>query len=169
MAILIILIAVVSVRSQDDREYEKFLIKASEGFGARAEKLNKEFLLGGFGRWDYLQEDGKLRFSTGGVDVVLATAQIVGSYSTYSGTWMWSWANNSVDQKVKKDIGKVREFGSKNKFSELFEPKFACDEAYAWTLTKAAGEVLNARGAYRGKIPDGWVYFLITDIKRAAK
>ena len=40
---------------------------------------------------------------------VIADAQIVGSYSTYSHTWMWSWANKYVDEGMKKDVLKVKE------------------------------------------------------------
>lgn len=115
------------------------------------------------------RKKAKLRFSNNGATKIVATAQILGSYSTSSGTWMWSWANNTVDAAVKKEMDKVKEFGETRKYKELFEPKFACDEEHAWTLTSVAGEVLNAKGAYRGQIQDGWVYFLITDIEQVGK
>lgn len=168
--ILTILLLLVGYgNAQDSAEYTAFLEKAGKNFGSRAEKLNETYKLGDFERWDYLQEDGKLRFSNGGKVRVIAEAQIVGSFSIFNGTWMWSWANESVDKAVKRDIEKVKDFGEKNRFPKLTKKLFECEEEDAWTLTKAAGEVLNAKGTYRGQIQDGWVYFLITDIEQVVE
>lgn len=160
---------VVATKAQDKMGYEEFLAKADKNFGARADKMNQDYQLGDFRRWDYLQEDGKLRFSDNDGVKLVATAQILGSYSTYSATWMWSWANKTIDPAVRKDMIKVKEFGQKSNFKELTEPQFECGESHAWKLTSAAGELLDAKGAYRGQIQDGWVYFLIMDIKRVDK
>ena len=59
-------------------------------------------------------------FSKDGVTKVVADPQIVGSYSTYSHTWMWSWANKYVDEGMKRDIGKVKEFGERHNYKGLF-------------------------------------------------
>ena len=153
--------------AQENNKYEKFLDEAMKGFGADAEKLNKEYKLGSYDRWDAEQDTGKLVFSNKGVPKVIASFQIAGSYSTYSNTWKWSWANDTVDAAIKRDMNKIKEFGEKNQFKELSTPQWKCEEDYAWTLTAIAGQLLKAKGAYRGKIPDGFVYLIITDIKWA--
>lgn len=155
--------------AQETLPYLEFLAKAEKGFSSRAAKLDKEFELATIDQWNYSQSEGLLRFSENSVLKIAAKAQIVGSYSKASGTWKWSWANGTVDESVKRDISKVREFGAERNFKELTDAHFACGEAHAWTLVAAAGEVLNARGAYRGQISDGWVYFLITDVQRVKK
>jgi hypothetical protein len=158
----------ISAQSQtkDTVSYENFLDEAMSNFGPRATRLNEEYKLGSY-HWDLDQTTGKLIFSDGGVPKVIANAQIVGSYSTYSHTWMWSWANETVDENMKKDIGNVKKYGEQHKFKELVTAKWECDEDYGWTMTAAAGYLLKAKGAYRGPIDDGYVYMLITDIKRA--
>lgn len=153
--------------AQEKNNYDKFLDEVAEGFGADAEKLNKEFKLGKYGRWDADQDTGKLIFSDKGKPKVIASFQIAGSYSTYSNTWKWSWANETVDLAMKRDMNKIKEFGEKNQFKELSTAQWECDEDYAWTMTAVAGHLLKAKGAYRGQIQDGFVYLLITDIKWA--
>lgn len=71
-----------------------------------------------------------------------------------------------VDAGVKIDISKVRDYGEKKQYKELTTGQWKCAEDYAWTMTAVAGQLLKAKGAFRGQIPEGFAYFLITDIKR---
>lgn len=64
-------------------------------------------------------------------------------------------------------MNKVKEFGARNGYKELITPQWKCPEDYAWTMTAVTGHLLKAQGAYRGRIQDGFVYLLITDIKWA--
>ena len=169
IGILLTALFALSALAQAPVEYEQFLADAVKEFGARSTKFDKEYAIADFDNWDYLQADGQLRFSKGGVTKVVANAQLLGSFSTYSDTWMWSWANSTVDSAVKKDIGKVREFGRAKGYRELIEPKFASDEDHAWKLVAASAQIVGAKSAFRGRIEDGWVYFLITDIRRLDK
>ena len=167
--ILVLIIFYATAFGQEKSSYEKLIDTAMAEFGTKASHLNDEYKLGNYERWDMLQDTGKLVFSDNGTSKVIATVQILGSYSTYSGTWMWSWANDSVSNLNKQDIGKIKDYGEKNQFKELTTAQWKCPENYGWTLTSVAGYLLKAKGAYRGDIPDGIVYFIITDIKWADK
>ena len=168
MALLILSVALllspIISQTKNADSYEKFLAEASARFVLDATRLSEEYKLGSYS-WHLDQGTGKLTFSEDGVTKVEADVQIVGSYSTYSHTWMWSWANKSVAEKMKKDIGKVKEFGERQNYKELTTAKWECDEDHAGTLTLAAGYLLKSKGAYRGPIEDGYVYMLITDIR----
>lgn len=168
MALLILSVALllspIISQTKNADSYKKFLAEASARFVLDATRLSEEYKLGSYS-WHLDQGTGKLTFSEDGVTKVVADAQIVGSYSTYSHTWMWSWANKSVAEKMKKDIGKVKEFGERQNYKELTTAKWECDEDHAGTLTLAAGYLLKSKGAYRGPIEDGYVYMLITDIR----
>jgi hypothetical protein len=138
--------------AQEKNNYQAFLDEAAKGFGAHAEKLNKEYRLGEYDRWDADQDTGKLIFSEKGKPKVIASFQIAGSYSTYSNTWKWSWANDTVDAAIKRDMNKVKEFGEKNQFNELITAQWKCAEDNAWKMTAVAGHLLKAKGAFRGQI-----------------
>ena len=163
---LTLLLSPLLQQARNTDSYEKFLEAAMANFVPNATRLNEEYKLGSYW-WHLDQGTGKLTFSKDGVTKVVADAQIVGSYSTYSHTWMWSWANKSVDEGMKKDIWRVKEYGERNHYKELTIAKWECSEDYASTMTAATGYLLKAKGAYRGPIEDGYVYMLITDIRWA--
>ena len=159
-----LLLSPILSQARTPDSYEKFLEEARAEFESRAIRLNEEYKLANYS-WHLDQGTGKLTFSKDGVTKVIADAQIVGSYSTYSHTWMWSWANTSIIEEMKKDVGKVKEYGESHRYKDLSTAKWECDEDYAATMTAAAGYLLKSKGAYRGPIEDGYVYILITDIK----
>lgn len=150
------------VKSSDS--YGKFLDEARDEFVPKAIRLSNDYKLETYW-WHLDQGTGKLNFSKDGMTRVIADVQIVGSYSTYSHTWMWSWANSYVEDGMKKEILKVKEYGERYRYKELTTAKWECDEEYAGRITAAAGYLLKSKGAYRGPIEDGYVYLLITDIK----
>jgi hypothetical protein len=169
MAIRILSVALLSPifwQAKNPDSYEKFLVEAMAKFVPGATQLSEEYKLGSYS-WHLDQRTGKLTFSKDGVIKVIADAQIAGSYSTYSHTWMWAWANTSVAEGMKKDIGKVKEYGERHRYKELSTAKWECSEDYASTMIAAAGYLLKSKGAYRGPIEDGYVYILITDIRWA--
>ena len=158
---------VIPTQAKHTDSYEKLLADAMAQFGPRATRLNEEYKLGRYS-WYLDQESRKLTFSENGVLKVIANAQIVGSYSTYSHTWMWAWANKSTDESMKKGAKKVLDYGERHHYKELTAAKWECDEDYAWAMTTAAGYLLKSKGAYRGPIDDGYLYMLITDIRWAS-
>jgi hypothetical protein len=169
MAILLLSLALLSpILSQatNPDSYENFLEEAMAKFFPGSIRLSEEYKLGSYS-WHLDQGTGKLTFSKDGVTKVIADAQIVGSYSTYSHTWKWSWANKSVHEGMKKEIGKVKEYGERHRYKELTTAQWECDEDYAGTMTAAAGYLLKAKGAYRGPMEDGYVYILMTNIRWA--
>lgn len=167
LIVLCLLFLSYTAFAQEKFNEDKFLEQVEKGFMTDAKKLNKQFKLGSYDRWDADQETGKLIFSNKGKPKVIASFQIAGSYSTYSNTWKWSWDNETVDAALKQEMNKVKEFGEKNQIKQLTTAQFDSPEDYVWTLASIAGQIIKAKGAYRGQIPDGFVYFLITDIKRA--
>ena len=169
MAILILsvaLLAPIFSQAKNPDSYEKFLEEAMAKFVPDATRLSEKYKLGSYS-WYLDQRTGKLTFSKEGVTKVIADAQIVGSYSTYSHTWMWSWANKYVDEGMKKDVLKVKEYGERHRYKELTMAKWECDEDYAGTMTAAAGYQVKSKMGYRGPIEDGYVYMMITDIRWA--
>ena len=166
--ILSVALALLSIfqQTKSPNSYEKFLDVATTEFFASAGRINEEFKLGEY--WWHLDQDTrKLTFSENGKVKVIADAQIVGSYSTYSHTWKWSWANDTVDDGMKKDIGKVKAYGEQHGYKDLTTARWECDEDDARTMTAVAGYLLKSKGAYRGPMEDGYVFILITDIKWA--
>lgn len=162
--VVLIVLSVILVRAQDDTEYKKFLKDACEAFLENSKKVNEEYKLASYERWDFTQDSGQIVFSDKGVKKLVADVQIAGSWAANK-TWMWSWNNTTIEKALIKDLQKVRDFGKTKNFSEFTTPIFASDPDYAWTLTAAAGYLTKAKTSYRGENGTGYVYFLITDLK----
>jgi hypothetical protein len=155
-----------AVQTKTDDAYQKFLDKATDYFELNATRVNEEYQLGHY-HWDLDQASGKLVFSENGTPRVIARVQIVGSYSTSSHTWKWSWADDTVLKEMKKETEKVKRYGEQHGFKELTTSQFECDEDYAWTLITATAYVLKYKRAYRTSIDNGYMYMLISDIRWA--
>jgi hypothetical protein len=125
-------------------EFDQFQHEAYEYLKARQHILMAEYGMGGYERWDYYQETGEFVFSDGGVPKLVADFQVVGSISTLSNTWLWSWANPSILEPVKKDLYLVRRFGEEHGLWELTEEKWPADEIDGRGMTNVSARLLNA-------------------------
>lgn len=147
-------------------EFEQFEHESYEYLKARQEILPHEYGMGKFERWDYYQETGEFVFSDAGVPKLVADYQVVGSVSTVSNTWLWSWANPSILESVKKDMHLVRRFGEEHGLTALTEEKWPADELDGWAMTNVSARLLNAEGAYRCPGENGALFVIFTALWR---
>jgi hypothetical protein len=104
--------------------------------------------LGRHVRWDLDQAEGILRFSDPKLNVAEATAQIAGTFDVGAGTWLWAWANESIDPRLTEHSRKVRAYGERRGFERLVKAQWAGTEADGWSMA-AITVLLNA--ARRGR------------------
>jgi hypothetical protein len=50
---------------------------------------------------------------------VIADIQFVGSISTKSDTWLWAWANDTVDLLLSASMRAIQDYGKKHGFEHL--------------------------------------------------
>lgn len=121
-------------------------------------------------RWDLLQEKGDLVFSFADGLKAVAPAQIIGTYNSTDGTWLWAWANSSINDSLKKDAQKMREFGEKNKIEQLTVRKWVGTQEDAWAMAAVAVKLCGAQGAYRGPASDTlFVFMTFGEVKLSYK
>jgi len=149
---------------------EKWIAQVTESHNyltERQDALMAEYKLGEHKRFDWDQDAGSLIFSNDGVVGVIAKVQFVGSISTKSNTWLWSWANSSVQDNVKDQMHIIKGFGEKSGYDALTTEKWEGDEVDGWEMTSVTAQLLNAKGAYRTASDNGFTYMVITEIKWA--
>jgi hypothetical protein len=81
---------------------------------------------------------------------VSAPVQIIGSFNTTDGTWLWAWDNPSVDEPLRRASVAVLNYGREHNILSLTTRKLACEESDCWEFTALAAKLDNAQGAYRG-------------------
>src|SRR5690606_36177256 len=120
-----------------------------EYLNAQQDSCNVKYDIGSYQNWFYDQTTGELTFSDNGVKKLIIDYEEVGSVSLETNTWLWAWANPHLEERVKSEIGKIKEYGEKRNFEKLTNRKWTAEEVDGWKMTAIAAYILNAKGAYR--------------------
>lgn len=112
--------------------------------------------------WALDTETGLLSFG----DEFKWQAQILGTQSDVSKTWLWAWANQAskTPENLMKSAAELRKLGSAWNIPEFTTPQFGITKAFdGHDLSIIATGVCNARAYYRGPYPGGAIFMLIDD------
>lgn len=149
--------------------WKKFVIAAHNYLSKRQKTLISEYKIGEYERFDWDQEKGTLVFSDNDQAVVRAKVQFVGSLSTKTKTWIWSWANETILENAKDRIHTIKEHGEENRYKQLVKNTWYGNESDGWDMTSITAYLLKAKGAYRISADTGFTYMVITDINWVKK
>lgn len=167
--LILILSAGGAAKAEDEAAWGRLVETSYAYLEARQDELMRDFDLAGHQRWDLDQETGALVFSNDGVPAVAAAFQFVGSFSTKSGTWLWSWANPSIEPGLHEGLQAVVAYGEANGFSKLTKAKWAAEEVDGWEMAAITAYLLKAKGVYRPPFSNGVSFVVITDIRRVSE
>lgn len=123
--------------------------------------LRERFQFDHYPRWDYDQQSARLIFSGADAPDLVADVEFVGTLSTMSDTWKWSWANFSLLEPVRSRIAAARDLGEVHGYPHLTVPLWPAEMADGWHMTGIAAEVLGAHGAYHVPTDNGYIFMLI--------
>jgi hypothetical protein len=131
---------------------------------AKNGRLEDEFRIGQWERFDYDLGPGTLTFSSGGSPKVVCEIQVAGTTSVGAGNWLWAWANSDWPADRVTDSLLVRDFGEKHGICELMHDYVDPEDdlnALGWQLTAAMVRITGALGAYRPPRDEGGGLFLV--------
>jgi hypothetical protein len=101
-------------------------------------------------RWDADQDSGTFTMTdANGSVIVKARIQFVGTYSATSQSWLWSWANRSIDFANRSALEVVRRFGQKYGWRRLTDERVPCSWEEATHLWAVAVHAMSASAGYR--------------------
>jgi hypothetical protein len=104
----------------------------------------------GQAQWSVDQDKGTITFLSPKGMRAQAPVQIIGSYNTQDGTWLWSWANPSIEARLTEDARKLQAYGQEHGYDLLTTAKLICPEEQCWELAALACMLCEEQGAYRG-------------------
>ena len=113
--------------------------------------------------WNVDQTAGTIVFETS-EHVVEASVQIVGTYDTLQGSWLWGWDHPSVAPELAEHAKHAHEYGKNNGIGALTTRKLSCEESVAWELTAVVCMLNKAQGAYRGPAGSTMVFFTFGEV-----
>ena len=95
---------------------------------------------------------------------VTAPVQVIGSYSSDEGSWLWSWANPSVIEPLTQAARLARAFGETYELSEFTQRKIQCLEDDAWRFAAVGLHLSRSAGCYRGPAGSTFVFMTFGEV-----
>jgi hypothetical protein len=115
-------------------------------------RRNREWGIEAAEKWFFDQDTALLSFTF--PEKVIATPfQFLGSHNAKTGTWMWAWANDSIDPRLKADSMALREVGELLGHQIFTERILSVSEEDSDCMALLALERSRHDGLY--KAPDG--------------
>jgi hypothetical protein len=145
-------------------EYNEFRSEACENLKKIQDSFMQNYDVNSYSNWYYTQATELLHFyNRDDSNEVYFKYIPIGSYSTKSETWMWSWENEHSIEESKFKTLKLKEFGEKHNFEKLSKGYFKSDEYDGWDFMGIALTLLGGIGAYRVPGDNLLKYFLVVD------
>lgn len=131
-----------------NEQFDNYLDECYEKLESKQQKFLESYEIDRFDEYWYDQEHGILQFKIDNQVKLEFNVVFIGSWSSLSNSWMWSWANESMIDSARSESVFLK--GLQNKTgSEVFaNPFFECDEEMAYELTAFAVDYSNAIGMY---------------------
>ncbi|RSV45295.1 hypothetical protein CA234_00065 [Sphingomonas sp. ABOLE] len=107
--------------------------------------------------WSVDLDEGFIRFTAPSY-VASAPVQVIGTYNTRDGTFLWAWDHPSIPESRRADAKLARQFGELQNLSQYTTRKVSCTEGEAWQFTAVASYLAGATGTYRGKSGPTLIY-----------
>jgi hypothetical protein len=149
-----------------EEAFQNFIVEATDYLEARVADAQETFGIGQYERYDCDLPTGRFWWTDAGVIQVEARLVVVGSVSTESDTWLWAWANPHLVDVDMEDIERVKAFGEEHRIEKLTSQKWEADEVDGWEMTAVAARLLEAECAYRCPSKNGYLYLLLTNLRR---
>ena len=165
---IVLLFSSVTWGDEPSIEWDDLLAVSYEYLYEQQGILEAEFRMSKHERWDTDQESGTLTFSNSGKPTVEAEVVYVGSFSTSSNSWLWGWANSSIDAGLSAPLEMIREFGSEHGLNKLTDEKWDAEEVDGWEMAAVSNYLLKGRGVYRPPYDGGVLFLVITNIRHVS-
>lgn len=162
--ILVLVICLIQDSKTLPTDFSELKKISIEELQLKTEAHVKIWGLGKIERWDFQQGTGELVFTLPGGFKAVCPAQIIGTYNNEDGSWLWSWANSSIEESLTKDSLKLKKYGQDHKIEMLTKQKWNGKPEDAWAMTAVAVKLLDKQGAYRGPAGNTDVYFVFGEV-----
>lgn len=120
----------------------------------------------GKARWALDLSTGVLALTRPHEEPVQLFAQVLGTESDDSGTWLWAWANSDqkFSQPLLQSAHELREIGLRDEVAELTTAELACGRwVNSQTVSAVASGLCRAGCTFRAPYPGGALHLIIRD------
>lgn len=148
----------------NDEAFQDFLDSTYDELESKQNRLEEEFGLGHFDRYDLDPEAELITFSAEGRDTVTARFVPIGTFVPSTGSWMWGWHNDAFSDSLREQAAKLLTLAEITDIAMFEEPTSEVDEEMAWEMTAMSLHVLDGLGVYRVPADDLWYFYALFDL-----
>jgi len=158
-----------SASAKVEMEAEDYIQQSLEGLRVQTAAHTATWHLGEEENWAADQDTGRISFVFADGTVAEADMQIVGTFNSENGTFLWGWDHPSVVEPLRKHAKLARQFGLDNDLAFYTERMVEWTEDDAWEFTAVAARLGEANGVYRGPAGTAIVFMTIGEVKLSRK
>lgn len=144
---------------------DQWLVTALTWLDEQTAKHRQAWGLGSETQWHLDMDVGLLRWVFADGRMMQASVQVVGTYSTGEGRFVWGWGHPSVPKPLQRAAEQVRSLG----FDRWVTRVVNCSPEDAWQFAAVTAQHDGAAGAYRGDTDGTWMYLSFDDPKAVAR
>jgi uncharacterized protein DUF6882 len=144
-------------------DFESLLRSSMEELMAKTQSHQDNWGFGSEEEWLLDQDQGKLTFKFPGRSTI-APVQIIGTYNTQNGNWLWAWANPLIADHLKTDVLRLKEYGEQWGIPRLTSAEWPAQESDCWYMAALACQLFGGQGAYRGPAADSHTLMLFGEV-----
>ncbi|MBX5483286.1 MAG: hypothetical protein IRZ16_15805 [Myxococcaceae bacterium] len=124
-----------------------------------------EARLSGYTGWSYSQPERRVTFQFGdGRPALTVAAQLLGTWSPDDESWLWAWANSSVEPGCTELVEKaVNPDAHAPGLAALWRERFPCEPGFATKIALLAADRAGAKGVFRGRVGDTVAYLALME------
>jgi hypothetical protein len=143
----------------------EFIAAAREGLVVQTSSHQGVWHLGQEDNWAADLSAGTITFSFPDRTTASAAIQVIGTYNTADGTFLWGWDHPSVPEPLRRHAQLAREWGQEHGLASFTTRSVACAEDDAWNFAAVANRLASANGVYRGPSGVARVFMTFGDVK----
>ncbi len=130
---------------QPGDDYSPTFLELDAVSGPWLVKVQQESVVAKYPSWDLNADEGVITFGDNERTGVVASIQILGTYSADDSTWLWGWSSPEIGQEAAK-TAQVRD--DHEEIPELTTPTYSCTKIKAWSVAAAAAHAMRAESCY---------------------
>jgi hypothetical protein len=145
-----------------DREYSSLVQLCAAWCCERQKRATALWAFDRKANWSFDSTAGTCRFFDPGEGAsIVADAQLTGTFSEKTSTWLWAWANDGLEPAMRAGLAPIRMFGEVRSVRRLISGQWEAQALDGWEVTQIAAYLLNAEALYHVQVDHVRLFMLL--------
>ena len=147
---------------------ERFIEEARAALTESSRRLVDEWRLGSESRWEVDLKVGQVSFHFEDGTTLLAPIQVVGTYNSRDGTFLWAWGHKALPEHLVAHASLARAWGQDRAMAHYTTAIVTCTPDEVWNFAAVTARLAGREGIYRGRSGSVWLYLTYGTIEMQA-